>query len=225
MTICTSKYPYLNVSPEQVYWMAKAPYESNPKAYLKKHDVGVICDSTGSADGFDFILCRITATNAYAIAFRGTATISNDAVNCTRNWINNVADFIVANEGILKRIRSIVDKWAQKVEHRGSWIEFMIGHSRGGAFASHVKRSWQPVRITLNGHGIIKEDKAGNRLVNLRLSDDPVTHRVNHTKYCITIGKGGHSLEDFKDLLRNRTWQELTSGKVDGARLWQLHLC
>ncbi|MBB64791.1 MAG: hypothetical protein CMO81_06975 [Waddliaceae bacterium] len=184
------------------YWrIADAAYAKDPAHYVEEHlnDIDYV---EGSRIGdWRIRLFRDNSNQSLIASFRGTQW-SN-----ARNWFDNIGHILIDPKKLHRRMKKKLAAWSEKYQLP---ICAYVGHSAGGFHAVRVNRKVKEIfRITFNAH----KAKSGEHNWNFRTKDDSVSkHWLSGSKpyRYITVGNGGHPLNDFKPLMRNVLWDKDT---------------
>ena len=150
-------------------------------------------------------LFKDTRSGELCIGFEGT--------NSLRNAIGDVLHHIADPTGLFRDMGAVADKWVKKLTG-GRNIWSVVGHSEGGFFATHMKKSWDVYRITFDAH----KAERGAKNINLRLHEDPVSGILSVRDRYTTLDtqERGHALEGFK-CVQDMKWCDINPREP----LWQ----
>ncbi|MCP5504826.1 MAG: hypothetical protein H7A41_06705 [Chlamydiales bacterium] len=211
-------------SPYEIWRVAEAIYQENSlvektkdaiNKYLHEHTNGkIVLKELEERASYPWVLglfcIQKDDKKVLVVSFQGS--------NSDIQWIENISTTPIVTKMLLssmtKTVKAWEEKYVQKYNHKygkpnwGKIIAF-TGHSRGAQFASRCWKGKKVWRITWNGYGV----KTGRYHINLATNGDFLTTNplLSHPEDYIRICDGGHSLYDFKEVVRDRTWMQLLS--------------
>ena len=153
----------------------------------------------------------------------GELCVGYEGTNSLRNAAGDVLHHIADPTGLFKDMGAVVDKWVKKLTG-GRNIWSFVGHSEGGFFANHVKKSWDVFRVSFNGH----KAERGLKNMNLRLPGDTVSGTLSvkdrYTTLLTDDCACGHDLKGFK-CVQDMGWLDIYPHQLQTTPEPQLQPC
>lgn len=208
-----------SISPYEAWIVTEAIYQENSivektkdavNQYLKEQTNGqIVLKELEKAASYPWVLGLFCIQKGnrkvHIVSFQGS---SNDI-----QWIENISTSPLITKMLLSSMTKTVKAWEEKYTKKykrkygqADWgkIVAFTGHSRGGQFASFCWKKRKVWRITWNGYGVRKSPYH----INLATNRDPLTTNsiLSNPGDYIRVCDGGHSLYDFKQFVKDKTW-------------------